>query len=132
MQTQARVERIKTKPIDCLHFIDGKYVPSKNGKTFTNINPATEQIMGTVAEGGKEEIDLAVAAAKRAFEGSWRRMPAGERARIIRLIGDIILERKDELAALESFDTGKPYGLASNIDIPRAAYNFLFFADYMA
>ncbi|ERI10436.1 aldehyde dehydrogenase [Aneurinibacillus aneurinilyticus] len=132
MQTQARVERIKTKPIDCLHFIDGKYVPSKNGKTFTNINPATEQIMGTVAEGGKEEIDLAVAAAKRAFEGSWRRMPAGERARIIRRIGDIILERKDELAALESFDTGKPYGLASNIDIPRAAYNFHFFADYMA
>lgn len=132
MQTQARVERIKTKPIDCLHFIDGKYVPSKNGKTFTNINPATEQVMGTVAEGGKEEIDLAVAAAKRAFEGSWRRMPAGERARIIRRIGDIILERKDELAALESFDTGKPYGLASNIDIPRAAYNFHFFADYMA
>lgn len=59
-------------------------------------------------------------------------MPAGERARIIRRIGDIILERKDELAALESFDTGKPYGLASNIDIPRAAYNFHFFADYMA
>lgn len=132
MQIQSRAEMIKTKPIDCLHFIDGKYVPSKSEKTFVNINPATEEVMGTVAEGGKEEIDLAVAAAKRAFEGSWRRMPTGERARIIRRIGDIILERKDELAALESFDTGKPYGLASSIDIPRAAYNFHFFADYMA
>ncbi|WP_232699294.1 aldehyde dehydrogenase [Brevibacillus daliensis] len=132
MQTQETIQPLKTKPIDCLHFIDGKYVPSQNEKTFLNINPATEEVLGKVAEGGKIEIDMAVAAASRAFVGPWRKMPSADRAKIIRRIGDIILERKDELAALESYDTGKPLWLSSSIDIPRAAYNFHFFADYMA
>jgi len=119
------------KPIDCLHFIDGKYVPSLNGKTFDNINPATEEKLGFVAEGGKEEIDLAVKAARKALNGPWKTMTTQERSKIIRRIGDIILERKDELAMLETLDTGKPLWLSSSIDIPRAAYNFHFFADYM-
>ncbi len=58
-------------------------------------------------------------------------MPLAERSKIIRRIGDIILERQDELANLEALDTGKPVSLANKIDIPRAAYNFHFFADYM-
>jgi len=119
------------KPIDCLHFIDGQYVPSLNGKTFDNINPATEEKLGTVAEGGKEEIDLAVQAARRALKGPWGKMTTQERSRIIRRIGDIILERKDELAMLETLDTGKPLWLSGSVDIPRSAYNFHFFADYM-
>jgi aminomuconate-semialdehyde/2-hydroxymuconate-6-semialdehyde dehydrogenase len=119
------------KPINCQHFIDGKYMPSLNGKTFENINPATGEVLGTVAEGGKEEVDLAVQAARRALKGPWGKMTLNERSRIIRRIGDIILERLDELAALESLDTGKPLWLSKSIDIPRAAYNFHFFADYM-
>ena len=51
------------KPFDCQHFINGQYVSSTNGKSFTNINPATKEVLGTVAEGGKEEIDRAVEAA---------------------------------------------------------------------
>ncbi|GAB7389165.1 aldehyde dehydrogenase [Bacillaceae bacterium] len=124
-------QQLKTKAIDCLHFIDGKYMASRNGKTFQNINPATEEVLGTVAEGGKEEVDLAVAAAKRALNGPWKTMSAHDRAAVLRRIGDLILERKEELATLESLDTGKPYWLSSSVDIPRAAYNFHFFADYI-
>ncbi|MBP1156907.1 MULTISPECIES: aldehyde dehydrogenase [unclassified Paenibacillus] len=130
MQTQS-VSKPQTKAIDCMHFIDGKYVPSLNGKTFDNINPATEEVIGKVAEGGKEEIDLAVAAAKRALNGPWKTMTMNERIAVLRRVGDLILERKEELAELESIDTGKPIWLSSSIDIPRAAYNFHFFADYL-
>ncbi|MCL7748344.1 aldehyde dehydrogenase family protein, partial [Halalkalibacter alkaliphilus] len=55
--------------IDCRHFINGQYRDSENNKTFINTNPANEEVLGSVAEGGKEEIDLAVAAAKRALNG---------------------------------------------------------------
>lgn len=119
------------KPFDCQHYINGRYFPSENGSTFDNINPATQEIIGSVAEGGKKEVDLAVAAARRALNGRWKNMTADERIRIIRKVGDIILERKDELARLETLDTGKPLSLSSNLDIPRAAFNFHFFADFM-
>lgn len=119
------------KPINCLHFINGQYVESQNKETFENINPATGEVMGTVALGGKEEVDYAVAAAKRALNGRWKTMTLRERSAILRKVGDLILERQDELAALESLDTGKPLWLAKSVDIPRAAYNFHFFADYM-
>lgn len=130
MQIQS-ASKAQTKAIDCMHFIDGKYVPSLNGRTFDNINPATEEVIGKVAEGGKEEIDLAVAAAKRALNGPWKTMTMNERIAVLRRVGDLILERKEELAELESIDTGKPIWLSSSIDIPRAAYNFHFFADYL-
>lgn len=121
----------KVKTFDCKHFINGEYVASKSGKTFENLNPATEELLGTVCEGGKEEIDRAVNAARKALNGPWKKIKQNERIAILRRIGDIILERKDELARLESLDTGKPYWLASSVDIPRAAYNFHFFADYL-
>ncbi len=130
MQVQTTVDQ-EVKAFDCLHFINGQYVVSHNGKTFNNVNPANEEVLGQVSEGGKEEIDLAVAAAKKALNGPWKKMTLNDRIAIIRRIGDIILERKDELAKLESLDTGKPYWLASTIDIPRSAYNFHFFADYL-
>lgn len=121
----------KVKAINCLHFINGHFVESQNHKTFENINPATEEVLGTVAEGGKEEVDFAVRAARRALNGPWKKMTLVERSKILRRIGDLILERQEELAMLESLDTGKPFSLANKIDIPRAAYNFHFFADYI-
>lgn len=121
----------KVKAINCLHFINGQFVESQNKKAFNNINPATEEVLGTVAEGGKDEVDFAVRAAKRALNGPWKNITLTERSKILRKIGDIILERQEELARLESLDTGKPFALANKIDIPRAAYNFHFFADYM-
>ncbi|AXI08117.1 aldehyde dehydrogenase family protein [Oceanobacillus sp. 143] len=119
------------KPIDCSHYINGEYLQSKDGKTFENVNPATEEVLGVVAEGGKEEVDYAVGVARKALKGEWGNMPVRERSAIIRKIGDLILERKEELATLESLDTGKPLWLSKKVDIDRAAYNFHFFADYM-
>ncbi len=121
----------KVKAINCLHFINGQFVESQNHKTFENINPATEEVLGTVAEGGKEEVDFAVRAARRALNGPWKKLTLVERSKILRRIGDLILERQEELAMLESLDTGKPFSLANKIDVPRAAYNFHFFADYI-
>ena len=78
------------------------------------------------------DIDLAVAAAKRAFEeGPWGKMSTQERSKIIRKIGDILEERQEEIAQLESLDTGKHIKFSRHVDAPRAAVNFHFFADYM-
>lgn len=126
MQTET-----KKNVMDCSHFINGEYVPSTNGKTFENVDPATENILGNIAEGGKEEVDHAVGVARKALKGEWANLPLKERSNIIRKIGDLILERKDELAELESLDTGKPLWLSQKVDIDRAANNFYFFADYM-
>ncbi len=124
-------ENATAKSVDSLHFINGEYIPSSSGKTIENINPATEEVISYIAQGGKEEVDIAVAAAKKALKGPWKKMTLNDRIAIIRRIGDIILERKDELARRESLDTGKPLWLSSTIDIPRSAYNFHFFADYL-
>ncbi|MFC5588987.1 aldehyde dehydrogenase [Sporosarcina soli] len=121
----------KVQAIDCRHFINGKFVELKKGKSFENINPATEEVIGLVAEGGKEEVDIAVTAARKALDGPWKTFTLEERSKILRRIGDLILERQDELARLEALDTGKPVSLANSVDIPRAAYNFHFFADYI-
>lgn len=128
---QTTEQNLEVKPINCSHYIGGRYVPSKNGKTFENVNPATEQILGTVQEGGKEEVDQAVKEARTALKGEWGNMPTKKRSQILRKIGDIILEKKSELATLESLDTGKPIWLSNKVDIDRAANNFHFFADYM-
>lgn len=62
----------QVRSMDCKHFINGQYISSFNGRTFDNINPATEEVLGKVSEGGKEEIDLAVGAARRALNGPWK------------------------------------------------------------
>ncbi|WP_053363360.1 aldehyde dehydrogenase [Bacillus sp. FJAT-27251] len=124
-------EKADLKAINCLHYIGGCYVASGNGKTFNNINPATEEVLGIVANGGTEEVDLAVSAARKALKGEWGSMPLRQRSAVLRRIGDLIKERHEELAILESLDTGKPLWLSKSVDIDRAAYNFHFFADYM-
>ncbi|MBN6205651.1 aldehyde dehydrogenase [Ralstonia pickettii] len=124
-------EASKVKSIDCAHYINGMYRQSKSGETFENINPATKEVLGIVQIGGKEEVDQAVEAARAALKGEWGSMPLKKRSQIIRKIGDLILDRLPELAALESLDTGKPLWLSKSVDIDRAANNFHFFADYV-
>ena len=119
------------KSVDSLHFINGEYIPSLSGKVKENINPATEEVISVISQGGKEEVDAAVAAAKKALKGPWKKFTLDQRIAVIRKIGDIILERKDELAQLESLDTGKPIWLSTAVDISRSAFNFHFFADYL-
>ncbi len=108
----------------CL-LIDGAWVPARSGKTFEVHDPATGAVIAHVAEGGAEDIDLAVKAARRAFEGGpWANMTPSMRGRIIHRIGDLILEHADELAAIESIDNGKPKLVAKAADVTLAADMF--------
>ncbi|MCL6626594.1 MAG: aldehyde dehydrogenase family protein, partial [Alicyclobacillus shizuokensis] len=113
-----------------LHFIDGQFVESQSGRTFDNVNPATGEVISQVAEGGREEINRAVLAARNAFR-SWGKTPAQERAAVLNRMAELIEQRVDELARLETLDTGKPLSLSKTLDIPRAAANFRFFADFV-
>jgi len=99
--------------------IDGQWVDSVSGKTFETINPATEQKITDVADGQPEDIDLAVKAARKAFDkGPWRKMDARDRGTLILKLADLMEENIDELAALETLDNGKPIGDSRNIDLP--------------
>ncbi|NOU96334.1 aldehyde dehydrogenase family protein [Paenibacillus sp. LMG 31456] len=123
---------INKKGMDCLHFINGAYVSSQEPGTFDNINPASEEVIGQIEDGGKADVDLAVKAAKAAFDNGWKHSKISERAAILRKIGDLILERKDELAMLETMDTGKPLWLSTNVDIPRSAGSYHFYANFIS
>ncbi|MBD3107127.1 aldehyde dehydrogenase [Bacillus sp. AGMB 02131] len=113
-------------------FINGEYVESSSQSIFEVKNPATQEIIATVHEANFDDVDRACTAARKAFEeGPWRTMPVSERCAKIRRMSEIILERKEELARLEAMDVGKPYHVAIEKEIPRAAHNLKFFADFM-
>jgi phenylacetaldehyde dehydrogenase len=112
-------------------FINGQWADAASGKTFETPNPATGETLARVAEGGPEDIDRAVRAARMAFDdGPWSRMTPSERGRIIWRIGDLILEHAEELAQLESLDNGKPYAVALGADVPLAADMFHYMAGW--
>lgn len=111
------------------HFIKGEFVSSAHGKTFANINPATNQQIGIVHEASKAEVNAAVEAANAALKGPWGKMPVADRVAILHKVADGINARFDEFLEAECLDTGKPKSLASHIDIPRGAANFKIFAD---
>lgn len=112
------------------HFIGGSFVDAASGRTFASVNPATGDTLATVAEGDARDVDRAVAAARRAFdEGPWPRMSPAERKKVLYRIAELIDDRREELAHLETLDVGKPITEALTKDMPRSAYNFRFFAD---
>src|SRR5882757_2461905 len=86
--------------------IDGRRVASASGRMFKSLNPATEEVIATIAEGNEADVDRAVAAARRAFEGPWRTMRASERGYILLKWADLMKQHADELAELESRDAG--------------------------
>lgn len=108
------------------HLIGGVSVDSPD--RFESVSPASQEVLAEVAAGGEQEIAQAVAAAKEAFP-KWAGTPAKERARIMRRVGDLISAHVDELAALETEDTGLPIHQTGHQLIPRAADNFHFFAE---
>lgn len=113
------------------NLIDGKWVAAASGENFPVFNPATGQVIAQCASGAAEDINRAVASARRAFEsGPWRRMTPSERGRLIWRIGDLILEHADELAELESLDNGKPRAVARVADVPLAADLFHYMAGW--
>jgi len=105
--------------------IDGQWVAAQSGKTFDVTDPATGEIISKVAEGDSADVDLAVKAARRAFEsGPWARMTPSARGRILHRVGDLILAHADELAAIEALDNGKPRAVAKAADVTLAADMF--------
>ena len=105
--TQKPTRRPQVRQTTC--FIGGEWVPATSGKTFATIDPATEEPICEVAEGDAEDVELAVQAARRAFEQSeWSRMDACERGRLLYRLSDLMEAEADELAALETLDNGKP------------------------
>src|SRR5256714_7799597 len=109
-------------------FIDGKFVDAESGKTFATPNPATGEPLAEVAEADKADIEKAVAAARRAFEGKWGRMSARERGRLLFKLAQLIEENAKELAELETADNGKPIRESLYIDLPQVVENFECFA----
>jgi len=111
-------------------FIDGQWVDAESGKTFTTPNPATGETLAEVAEADKADIDKAVAAARRAYEGKWSRLSARDRGRLMYKLAQLIEAKAPELAALETADNGKPIRESSYVDIPQVVENFEYFAGY--
>jgi betaine-aldehyde dehydrogenase len=111
-------------------FIDGKWVDAESGKTFTTPNPATGATLAEVAEGDKADIDKAVAAARRAFEGKWSKISARDRGRMMYKLAQLIEAKTPELAALETADNGKPIKETSYVDLPQVVENFEYFAGW--
>lgn len=111
------------------HFIDGEFVDSVDGDTFDVLDPVSNETYVQAAAGKQADIDLAVAAAKRAFdEGPWPKLLPRERSRILHRVADAVEAQDARLAELESFDTGLPITQALG-QAKRAAENFRFFAD---
>ena len=111
--------------------IDGKWVASVSGKNFPTYDPATGKEMAYVAEGDAADINLAVGAARRAFDkGPWRRMTSSERGRLIWRLADLLEKNLEEFAQLESLDNGKPVGVARAADVPLAVDLFRYMAGW--
>src|SRR5580765_3938504 len=109
------------------NFIAGQFVEPVSGRYLDNIEPATGKPYTKVADSSSPDVDLAAGAAEKAF-ADWSRTPVAERSRLLLRIADLIERDLEKLARAESIDTGKPLSLARELDIPRAASNFRFFA----
>jgi phenylacetaldehyde dehydrogenase len=128
-QVDPRVANFIAQPRKML--INGHWVDSVSGKTFPTYDPSTGEVLATVAEGDSADIDLAVKAARKAFEtGPWRKMSASERGRLIWKLGDLIDQNLEEFAFLESLDNGKPLTVARAADVPLAAELFRYMAGW--
>ncbi|CAN2234152.1 PutA NAD-dependent aldehyde dehydrogenases [actinobacterium SCGC AAA044-D11] len=111
-------------------FINGKFVAPKAGKTFTTINPATEEVLAKVGYAELADVNLAVTAARNAFTKTWSKMPAAERGKYLFRIARILQERSREFAVLETLDNGKPIRETRDTDIPLAAAHFFYHAGW--
>lgn len=110
--------------------IDGRPVAALSGRTFETLDPATEDVIAVVAEADSHDVDLAVAAARRALEGPWGRMRAADRGRILNKLADLIEAHGEEIAALESRDAGKPISAVLRQDLPAALDTLRYYAGF--
>jgi aldehyde dehydrogenase (NAD+) len=111
-------------------FINGKFVKPNSGKYFDTINPATEEKISSIAEANDKDVDTAVKAARGAYDKTWSKMPAKERAKYIYRIARLIQERARELSVIETLDGGKSIRESRDIDVPLAANHFFYYAGW--
>jgi aldehyde dehydrogenase (NAD+) len=111
-------------------FINGKFTAPKSGEYFQTINPATEKTLAQVAEASEEDVNLAVTAARNAYDKVWSKIPAKERGKYIYRIARAIQERAREFAVIESLDGGKPIRESRDVDVPLAAAHFFYYAGW--
>ncbi|XP_010913576.1 aldehyde dehydrogenase family 2 member B7, mitochondrial [Elaeis guineensis] len=132
--TAVAVEEPITPPVQVHHtqlLINGQFVDAASGKTFPTLDPRTGEVIAHVAEGDVEDVNHAVAAARKAFdEGPWPKMTGYERSRILLRFADLIEKHNDELAALETWDNGKPYEQAANAEVPMLVRLMRYYAGW--
>src|SRR5208282_124258 len=129
IQIDSRVTDFIAKPRKML--IDGKWVNAVSGKTFPTYNPATGEVLAQVAEGDSQDIDLAVKAARKAFDtGPWPSMTASQRGKLVWKLADLLEEHLEEFATIETLDNGKPLAVARAADVPLAVEMFRYMAGW--
>ncbi|MFZ4768838.1 MAG: aldehyde dehydrogenase family protein [Ferruginibacter sp.] len=111
-------------------FINGKFEKPLSKKYFATINPATEEKLSEVADANAADVDKAVKAARNAYDKTWKKMPAKERAKYIFRIARIMQERAREFAVIETLDGGKPIRESRDFDVPTAANHFFYYAGW--
>lgn len=114
----------------CRLLIDGEWREAQSGRTFPVTNPATGEVIARVAAGEKADVDLAVAAARRAFEGSWASIGPAERGHLLWKLGDMIEAHADEMALIETLDNGKPLRVSRASDIAHSAEKLRYYAGW--
>src|SRR6516162_2990172 len=131
MATITEPRRATRRSLQTKLLIDGQWRDSQSGKTFATCNPATEEKIADVAEGDAADIDLAVQAARKAFDsGPWRKIDTRDRGRLLNKLADLIELHIDELAELETLDNGKPIGESKNADLPLLIDCFRYYAGW--
>ena len=111
-------------------FIGGEFVQSLGGSAFKTISPSSEEVLSEVTEASEADVDRAVKAARKAFEGPWGRLSGAERGKYLFRIARILQERAREFSVLESLDNGKPIKESRDVDIPLAAAHFFYHAGW--
>jgi len=111
------------------HFIGGEFVTPRDKGSFATINPATEATLAMISQGSEQDVDAAVACARKALP-KWRALPATERAKYLFRIARRIQERARELAVLETMDSGKPIRESRDVDVPLVAAHFFYYAGW--
>jgi aldehyde dehydrogenase (NAD+) len=110
-------------------FINGEFVDG-HGTPFSTISPATEKKIATIASANDEDVDRAVAAARRAYDKTWSRMSGADRGKYLFRIARLVQERARELAVAESLDNGKPIKESRDVDVPLVAAWFFYYAGW--
>jgi len=111
-------------------FINGEWRDAASGKTIDVVNPATEEVIAAVPSADRSDVDAAVGAARAAFDGPWGKLSARDRGRLLWKLGEKLMEKADEVAALETLHNGKPIFESRQIEIPAAAECFQYYAGW--